>query len=484
MSDLSAASNQPILRHRTAMVRHDLSQPMALLVRHGLIKPGVRVFDYGCGRGNDLRILAAAGLEATGWDPHFLPGNPLTQAQIVNLGFVLNVIEDPAERREALRSAWRLTEKVLAVSTMMVGQARVGGLRPHGDGYITSRRTFQKYFEHAELRAEIALTLSVNPVAVAPGIFLVFRHPEDEQEFLLNRRSGHRASTAAYKAPRESRRSRPTRPALPERIPLSLEAIAAVIRQRGRIPQDDELGTDVLTELSDQKVSFARAIDACLETVLEPGELEAAAAARREDLLVHYALSLINRSASIDRPSLGMVRDIRVHVGSQKELAVQAMDYLRGLANEARLGAALQSAVGQGVGILDHQGRLVVDGGRAGEMPGLLRCYFGCATFLAGEPEGRFLLRIDAQRRRVAMWPLVDADTLFPRTEMSIRVDLRRQDVHIQSDLRKLLRKGELLGLSARTKQRKAEAAYLATISLPHDAVFERLILLNNRHGK
>src|SRR5699024_7133452 len=148
------------------MVRHDLSQPVALLVRHGLVKPGVRVFDYGCGQGDDLRILAAAGVEAAGWDPHFQPDAPRTPAPAVNLGFVLNVIEDLAERREALTSAWALTERVLAVATMIIGQVPVGGLRPHGDGYLTSRSTFQKYFQHAELQALIAQTLRVNTVAV------------------------------------------------------------------------------------------------------------------------------------------------------------------------------------------------------------------------------------------------------------------------------------------------------------------------------
>lgn len=473
MSDLSAAT-QPIHRHRTAMVRHDLSQPMALLVRHGLIKPGVKVFDYGCGQGDDLRILAASGHEASGWDPHFRPDDGRTPAPVVNLGFVLNVIEDPAGRREALAGAWALTEQVLAIATMIVGQVPVGGLRPHGDGYVTSRGTFQKYFQHAELRTLIAQTLSANPVAVAPGIFFVFRTPEDEQEFLLNRRSGRRTSTAAYRVPRE-RRTRPSRPALPERIPLAVSELAAFIRQRGRIPQADELGPAAHAELSEQKVSVARAVQACLDTALSEDELEVSAAARREDLLVHHALGLLNRSASASRPSAAMVRDIRTHFGSQKEVSLQATQYLHGLADESRVREAMNTAAQDGLGFLDHRGRLVVNGDRAEDLPGLLRCYFGCATFLSGEPDGSFLLRIDPTRRRVAMWPLVDPKSALPRSEVSVRVDLRRQDVNVQPDARRLLRKGELLGLSARSKQRRTEADYRKNRELPEDAVFEKL---------
>jgi DNA phosphorothioation-associated putative methyltransferase len=455
------------------MVRHDLSQPMALLVRHGLIKPGVRVFDYGCGQGDDLRILMAGGHEASGWDPHFRPEDARTQASVVNLGFVLNVIEAPAERREALAGAWALTEQVLAVATMIVGQVPVGGLRPHGDGYLTSRGTFQKYFQHAELRAAIAQTLAANPVAVAPGIFFVFRTPEDEQEFLLNRRSGRRVSTAAYRIARD--RTRPIRPALPERIPLAVSELTAFVRQRGRVPQADEVGQAVLAELTQQKVSLPRAVQACLETSLSEEELATAAAGRREDLLVHHALGLLNRSASVNRPSAGMVRDIRAHFGSHKELSLQAMEYLHGLADESRVREAMQAAAQQGIGILDHRGRLVVDGERAENLPGLLRCYFGCATFLSGEPDGAFLLRIDPLRRRVAMWPLIDPKSTLPRIDVSVRVDLRRQDVNMRSDPRRLLRKGELLGLSVRSKQRRAETDYRVERAFPEDAVFERL---------
>ena len=35
---------------------------------------------------------------------------------MVNLGYVVNVIEDPSERAEALRLAWKLTRQVLVVA--------------------------------------------------------------------------------------------------------------------------------------------------------------------------------------------------------------------------------------------------------------------------------------------------------------------------------------------------------------------------------
>ncbi|OBQ92015.1 hypothetical protein A9K66_07825 [Mesorhizobium sp. AA23] len=458
------------------MVRYDLSQPVALLVRHRLIEPGVRVFDYGCGQGDDLRILSASGIEAAGWDPHFFPDAPQTPAAVVNLGFVLNVIEDPAERRKALTQAWVLAERILSVATMIAGQVPIRGLRPHGDGYLTSRGTFQKYFQHAELRTLITQALNTNVVAVAPGIFFAFRSPEDEQEFLLNKRAGRRASTAGYRALREPRTRRAVRPELTERIPLALSEIAAFIRRRGRLPQADELGPLVLQELGTQSVSLARAVQVCLDRVISPNEVEAAVAFRREDLLVHHALGLLNRSPSANRPSPAMVRDIRAHFGNQKELTVQATQYLYELADEDRVRAAVHKAAEVGLGVLDHRDRLIVDGERAEDLPGVLRCYFGCATFLSGDPYGRFLLRIDAGRRRVTMWPVPDLKDSFPLTELSVRVDLRRQDVAVRKDVRRLLRKSEILGLSSRSRQRRTEVAYRVEHGLPNIAVFEKLI--------
>jgi len=44
-----------------------------------------------------------------------------------------------------------------------------------------------------------------------------------------------------------------------------------------------------------------------------------------------------------------MVRDIRAHFGSQRELSLQAMEYLHGLANESRVREAIQAATQKGM---------------------------------------------------------------------------------------------------------------------------------------
>ncbi len=92
-----------IKRHRTAIKRYDLSKPVKQLLERGLLKKGDTFFDFGCGHGMDIEALQNLGYLASGWDPAFRPNAPKLRAGVVNLGFVLNVIEEPSERIATLR---------------------------------------------------------------------------------------------------------------------------------------------------------------------------------------------------------------------------------------------------------------------------------------------------------------------------------------------------------------------------------------------
>ena len=118
-----ATNSPPIERHKAAIVRNHLSRPVFLALEAGVfdsereeapLRP--YFFDYGCGHGGDVQRLAQRGYTSSGWDPYYYPDAPRTAAEIVNLGYVINVIEDPTERCEALLQAWALTGKVLIVA--------------------------------------------------------------------------------------------------------------------------------------------------------------------------------------------------------------------------------------------------------------------------------------------------------------------------------------------------------------------------------
>ncbi len=176
-----------IERHKTALTRYELSKPVKTLLEYGLLKPGRTLFDYGCGPGSDVRGLEALGFSVQGWDPVYRPDTPKTPADLVNLGYVINVIEDPAERIETLVEAYSYATQILVVSALICETVETARATTLADGVLTRRNTFQKYFDQSELQQLIEDTLDTTAVPVALGIFYVFRDPSAQQDFLSAR---------------------------------------------------------------------------------------------------------------------------------------------------------------------------------------------------------------------------------------------------------------------------------------------------------
>ena len=185
VSETPIHESRDVARHKTAIARDRLSAPMQALARHGLLISERSVLDYGCGQGDDVRALQAGGISVTGWDPHYVPDAPLEPADIVNLGFVLNVIEEPSERLQAVRRAFSLARQCLAVAVMVVGKGDTNGLRAYRDGYLTQRETFQKYYRQEEIKTFLDGALEMEAIPVAPGIFFIFRDKMLEQQIFL-----------------------------------------------------------------------------------------------------------------------------------------------------------------------------------------------------------------------------------------------------------------------------------------------------------
>src|SRR5262249_34512721 len=138
-------------RHKAAIVRGDLSRPVRLALEAGLFAPGSTFFDYGCGHGGDVERVLRVGFTGHCWDPHFCPSVSQIPSDVVNLGYILNVIENLVERQDALRQAWSLTKRCLIVSAQVLLDYLSDNVVAYGDGVITNRNTFQKYFEQEEL---------------------------------------------------------------------------------------------------------------------------------------------------------------------------------------------------------------------------------------------------------------------------------------------------------------------------------------------
>jgi len=164
-------------RWKTAIARRkdgeqeQYSSPMKVAIEQGVVDCNHTLFDYGCGRGGDLRRLQAEGYQADGFDPYWSPRHSLSGAEDISLIYILNVIENPQERDELLKSVFGLCDRNLLVAV------RVDNANPHEE--VTSKETFQKYYSDAEL-AEILKTVLGQTAIVRKlrtGIFVASHRP-------------------------------------------------------------------------------------------------------------------------------------------------------------------------------------------------------------------------------------------------------------------------------------------------------------------
>lgn len=288
---------------------------MQALARHGLLIPERSVLDYGCGQGDDVRALQAGGIPVIGWDPHYAPDAALEPADIVNLGFVINVIEEPSERLQTVRRAFDLARGCLAVAVMVVGKGDTEGNRIYRDGVLTRRGTFQKYYQQEEIRTFLDRVLDMEAIAVAPGIFFIFKDKILEQRFLLDRQRRIQFPLAPELRPPLDR------PNLEERRLEALRPILERLWQQmlelGRPVVEEEVAPDLLAEIKNQIGSLRRA-ERLGGSPENAQKLVVAANARREDLLVYFGLNLFNGRTRYSMLVPELQRDIKAFLGNAK----------------------------------------------------------------------------------------------------------------------------------------------------------------------
>ncbi|MCX7979370.1 MAG: DNA phosphorothioation-associated putative methyltransferase, partial [Bdellovibrionaceae bacterium] len=135
-------------RHKTALKRVGLSRPIVSALRDRIIRRDFSIFDYGCGHGIDIEILSKNGFEVSGFDPYYRPDSELKPSDIVNLGFVLNVIERQEERVEVLKKAYSLAQKALIVAVRV---DTYSFQQTAGDGFVARSGAFQKIYSNSEI---------------------------------------------------------------------------------------------------------------------------------------------------------------------------------------------------------------------------------------------------------------------------------------------------------------------------------------------
>ncbi|MDE0262729.1 MAG: DNA phosphorothioation-associated putative methyltransferase [Bryobacterales bacterium] len=412
----------PVTRSaRTAISRTTLSRPVARALDDGLIHLDRTFFDYGCGRGDDLRRLHTMGVSASGWDPAFFPKEERSSADIVNLGYVVNVIEDPAERISALAAAWALAQRVLVVAARLDWDVTGANAISRGDGIVTTRGTFQKFFAHEELRQWIEQALDRDPVAAAPGIFYVFRDGADAQSFAAKRVSKRRRIP-------DTEQCR----ALVSGQEALLGPLIEFVTERGRLPSDAELATT--PQLSRIFGNVARAF-AVLRRADGSDYWDRIREERRADTLVYLALSAFPKRPRFGSLPSELRHDIRSFFGSYKAGCAEADALLFSAGDFDCVDRACRTA---NVGKLLPDA-LYVHHTAVERLPPVLRVFEGCARQLVGAVEGLTLVKLSRRRARVSYLAYEDFDRVaHPALQGAVLIDLERLDLDFRDYTRAL----------------------------------------------
>jgi DNA phosphorothioation-associated putative methyltransferase len=404
--------NDSIERHRAAIIRSDISRPVRLAIESGILTKEATFFDYGCGYGGDVKRVGSLGYVSAGWDPFYYPDNPRIAADVVNLGYVLNVIEKPEERRQSLFQAWEITKKVLIVSAQVLINDRGNNQIAYGDGIVTRWNTFQKYYEQEELKKYIDEVLQVDAVPVALGIYFVFRDETEKENFKAWR---YFSSTYTPKVRIPYKRF--------EDYKDKLEPLMEFYTKRGRLPVKGEWENE--EELLGEFGSLRRAFQVILQATDE-AEWDAIAYRRSLDITVYLALSNFNERRSIYTILPEMRHDIKAFFGSYQEACEVADDILFSLGKPGVVAKACQQSK---IGKLTR-GALYVHIEALQELVPLLRIYEGCASRTFGGMDGATLVKFSLLKPQISylFYPEFDIEA-HPALHTSMNVDLQTLDV-------------------------------------------------------
>ncbi|MCW3610744.1 DNA phosphorothioation-associated putative methyltransferase [Burkholderia cenocepacia] len=419
-------------RHLTALSRWSLSAPVQLLLRHALLSPDKEMFDYGCGKGDDIASLNAQGYTARGWDPFYAADNLITQTPVVNLGFVLNVIEDQVERREALHRAFQAAGEVLAIAVMLGGSATPG--LPYRDGVLTSRNTFQKYFSQEELRQYVQHELGEEAFLVGPGVCFVFKDKNVEQRFTANRYRRRGLSNRILKSPHKEHTVRPRRvlsayERLSDAARQMLTCLWEIAVDLGRVPESDEV--PFLAEIERHVGSLRRAVR-FIETNFDRSLLSQAAAVRADDLRLFFAMGHFSKRQGYRSLETRLQQDIKAFFGDYRTAQDAGMQLLKDAANLDTIRTAARLAAEQGIGYLDKEDALHLHVTAIDRLPVALRAYVGCGLLVYGEASEAQLIKIHSLSGKLSLFEYEDFDASpLPLMVRRIKVNIRRQDYEI-----------------------------------------------------
>lgn len=412
-------------RHRTAIGRSSLSMPARQALLDGVLRPEWTALDYGSGRGDDVARLRHLGIKAVGWDPHHADIRPSEPHDVVTLTYVVNVIEDPAERRRVLGDAWSLTRRCLVVSTRLTWERKqVNGVAV-GDGTVTRKNTFQRLFSPAELRSFVEQSTGVHALSPVPGVTYAFRRDADRLAYITRKI----APEQTWKQGDDTQ--------------SAVAAVVDFLQQRGRMPDLEETPHAFLHLLRNVT---GRQLARLATQEADPERVEAGRKRSILNVLLLLGIGVFDGHRQLRDLSPPIQADVRAFFESYKEACSRADRLLFKLRDDTYLRNVMRNSVGKMTPTAIYVHRRAVH-----RMPVLLKLYEHCGAVAVGRPADWNLVKLSHEGRSVSWlgYPDFDKDP-HPRLAWSYNVDMRTLEgsyrTYLDSDNRPILhRKHEFL---------------------------------------
>ena len=413
----------PIKRHKTAISRSSLSRSFKSLLKHNFLTGKHSIFDYGCGKADDITMLKRQGIECWGWDPYHKKSGVKRHADVVNLGFVLNVIENISERIETLKEAYSYSNKLLVISVMLEAEANYVSGQPFGDGFKSSTGTFQKFYDNKEALEFIYSSLGRQAVPVGAGTYFIFRNDQDELAFLEQRSSSRISIEDITKWALPSDKNQ----RIYERHKDLFRNFWTEALKKGRLPRKNE--TSIAEEITSTIGSIAKAYKIIADEK-RTSNLEIAAQKRKKDLLLFLALGEFQKRKSFNSLGPSLKNDIKYFLGSYSSGRKIALNNLHSCGDADLLLNTSLEASKDGLGYFDGKFSFTFERNRLQDLPLLLRIYVGCASQLYGDIDEADLIKIHIKTGKLTLQMLEDYSLKqIPLMRRRIKIDMVRGNI-------------------------------------------------------
>jgi diadenosine tetraphosphate (Ap4A) HIT family hydrolase len=123
--------------HLTAMERTYLSFPAQFLLNNNLLQG--KILDFGCGLGNDVKLLNQKGFDVTGYDPYYFSEYPDQKFETIICFYVLNVLF-PEDQANVMMEVSHLLKPGGKVYYAVRRDLKREGFREH---YVHKKPTYQ-----------------------------------------------------------------------------------------------------------------------------------------------------------------------------------------------------------------------------------------------------------------------------------------------------------------------------------------------------